>query len=102
MRDASASDKAKEKVDKEEKMKEEKKRKQPKACFVRGLAIADYLGRPKAAYRKAKGELKKGRCYMVGEATTIQRLWKPASSFSTGMCGCSFRHPQNLEEPLIS
>jgi hypothetical protein len=68
MRDASASDKAKdlEKVDKEEKMKE-KKRKQPKACFVRGLAITDYLGRPKAAYRKAEGELKKGRCYMVCE-----------------------------------
>jgi hypothetical protein len=54
MRDASASDKAKEKVDKEEKIME-KKRKQPKACFVTGLAITDHLGRPKAAYRKARG-----------------------------------------------
>lgn len=57
MRDASASVKAKEKVEREEK-RTEKKTKQPKACFVGGLAITyHHLGRPKAAYRR---QVKKG------------------------------------------
>jgi hypothetical protein len=47
--DASASVKAREKLEKEDKRKE-KKKKQPKT--LRGSAITDYLGSPKAAYRR--------------------------------------------------